>query len=147
VLDRVMILLVMVGSITACKTTSQQSTSNLKTWDNPEEREAARRQFTQALYDCVPLITAVIPGVKTITIAGDRQREAVVAEFVDRIIANPSSRTERSADLLQYYYNEKDTIFPPCGGTAAEYVLTEFATRTNALKVGFGEEKELRMTE
>lgn len=145
--QRALLSVLFLSLILGCKTTDHQQNSDVSSWGDSAEKESARQQFTQAIRDCVPLITAVVPGLKTIIIAGNNQREAVVRDFVNRLVQDPSAKTERSAELLKYYYSEKGRIFPPCGGEAAEYVLTEFAVHTNAIKVGFGEEELLKITE
>jgi len=144
---RVLILALFVTTAWACKTTERKGTSEVLSWSSSEEKEGARQQFIKALKDCVPLISAVVPGAKTLRISGIPKREKVVEDFVNRIVENPSAKAERSAELLRYYYNDKGRIFPPCGGEAMEYVLTEFAIHTNAIKVGFGEEEDLKITD
>ncbi len=129
----------------ACKTTSKNEESAVSYWANDEEMAHAREKFKQTIHDCVPLITAVVPGAKTLKTNSDPKQAEVVELFVNQLVSDPKPKTERAAMLLRYYYNEKGRIFPPCGGEGAEYVLTEFAVHTNAIAVAFGEEAELKI--
>ena len=131
--------------VISCRTTKNQESTQISNWGSPEEKELAKQRFSKTLHECVPLVIAVVPGVKVLNIFGDSQREQVTQQFIDRLVQEPTEKAERSALLLQLYYGDKNLKLPPCGGEAAEFVLSEFAVHTNVIKVAFGEESLLQI--
>ncbi len=131
-------------SLGACKTTSRRGDSELLTWESEDEKVQARGRFIQAIEQCVPLISGLVTRGKAVNIKGDAARERVVATVVDKLIAEADPKAQRAALLLQLYYADKWKVLPPCGGQATEFVLTEFATRTNVIELAFGQAQELK---
>ncbi len=132
----------------SCRTTgAQNGQSNLNAWANDADKEMARQSFTQAIYQCVPVVSAAVTGAKTVKLAKDSETSAVVDKFVADMIEDPDPKVEHTAALLRFYYNDKNRQLPPCGGEATEYVLTAFASKTNVIAIAFGEESKLRIVQ
>ena len=131
--------------LSSCKTISHNKNSELSTWSKAENIEAARKAFTKVIQDCVPIVAGAVLGAGNLKLQSGGPASAVIAEFVQQIIDDPNPKFENSASLLRHYYDEKKHVFPTCGSESAEFVLTEFAVRTNAIAVAFGEETQFRI--
>lgn len=128
-----------------CKTTQSPTTSGLD-WGSDAEKNLAVQNFENAIFECVPFITAVVPNAKVLTLRGDKESESVVKQFVNHLVnAHDNATTEQAAQLLELYKKEKGTPLPHCGGQAAEFVLSEFAQHSNLVQVVFGQEPTLKL--
>lgn len=109
--------------------------SEAKGFGSPEEVAAAQRLFVDAVIKCTPMILALVPGDDKVDL-GEAGKREVVEEFVARMVQEPKNPFELSARLAKYHENDKAAgQIPPCGGEAVEYLIFNFAGRTNVLSL------------
>lgn len=120
-----------------CRTTGGggMGQSEAKGFGGPEEVAAAQKQFVDAIIKCTPMILALVPGDGKVDL-GEADKREVIEKFVGGMVQEPKTPFDLSARLAKYYENDKAASqIPPCGGEAVEYLIFNFAGRTNVLSL------------
>jgi hypothetical protein len=133
-------------TLSACKTTSRTTSSQVLSWSSEAMKQEARAQFIASITECVPMISGLVPGAKRVDLADNPERMAVVEQFVDRLISGKyTTKAERAAELLKLYYADNQQLGRACGAQTTDYILSEFALQTNVFEVAFGIPQKLRL--
>ncbi|MFW7378440.1 MAG: hypothetical protein ACOH5I_06525 [Oligoflexus sp.] len=123
----------LVSMLVSCKTTNQSSVSKLSIWGDPDSKVQLQEKFVSIINQCTPMVLVLAPGGSTFDISKDPTKQQVVQRFVEIMLQEPKSEFDPSARLYAYYLKDRNRDLAPCSGEAAEFLLLNFALRTNLL--------------
>lgn len=145
----VTIILSIVAILAGCRTTgSKGGSAQIYSFGDEESIAKTREEFVAVINQCTPMILALAPGgSKGFDISRDAAKQAVVRDFVNKVVQEPKTPFETSARLAKYHHEDKQQEKTEvCNTAAAEYLLFTFALRSNVLTLPRDSNADLKIS-
>jgi hypothetical protein len=116
----------------------------VEAWATPQAKDEAKTNFKRAIISCLPMIAQRYYGPETKLDFEAQANIQAVNEFVDRVVEDSTPQTEKAAELLKTFYQEKERLSGDCDGESMEYATAEFVAQSNFFHVVRGHDRYLK---